>query len=308
MSARLPISAIVLTYNEERNLRACLDSLAGWVTDLYVVDSGSRDGTIAIAESLGATVVAHPFETHTRQWRWALANLPLRTEWVIALDADQRLTPELQAALADAFGSGGTSGSADGYFLNRRQVFRGRWIKHGGYYPKYLLKVFRRGAMTLDDGDLVDHHFHVTGRLIRLPGDLIEDNRNEAQIADWIAKHNRYARLQATQELHGLGRGPKPAVWGSPDQRTAWMKSVWNRLPLYLRPFLYFFYRYVLRLGFLDGKEGFVFHFMQAYWYRLLVDINRDEQSHPPVAGTPAGVAAGADALPGARAVRLRDS
>jgi glycosyltransferase involved in cell wall biosynthesis len=253
--------------------------MAGWVTDLYIVDSGSTDATLAIADELGAKVVSHKFETHTRQWRWALATLPLRTEWVLALDADQRLTPELADAIASAFGEGGSSGETDGFFLNRRQVFRGRWIKYGGYYPKYLLKLFRRSAVALHDSDLVDHHFHVSGRTRQLRGDLIEDNRNEAQIFDWIQKHNRYARLQATQELQQLNAGAAPRLFGSPDERTAWMKSVWSRLPLYLRPFAYFVYRYILRLGFLDGKEGFIFHFMQAYWYRLLIDINRDEQS-----------------------------
>jgi glycosyltransferase involved in cell wall biosynthesis len=283
----LPVSAIVLTFNEERNLRACLESLAGWVTEIFVVDSGSTDGTLQIARELGAKVVTHAFETHTRQWRWALGELPLRTDWVIGLDADQRVSPELCEAIHEAFASGGRAEACAGLFLNRRQVFRGRWIKYGGYYPKYLLKMFRREAVSLDDGDLVDHHFHVTGRLERLGGDLIEDNRNEARIFDWIEKHNRYARLQAKQELLRLGVGPRPRLWGSPDERTAWMKSCWSRLPLYLRPVGYFFYRYVLRLGFLDGKEGFVFHFMQAFWYRLLVDINRDEQTRAAASAPP---------------------
>jgi glycosyltransferase involved in cell wall biosynthesis len=299
----LPITAVVLTFNEEKNLRACLESLSGWVSQIFIVDSGSTDGTLAIARELGATIVAHKFETHTRQWRWAMAELPIATDWVIGLDADQRVTPELAASITRAFAPGGTSAETDGFFLNRRQVFRGRWIRHGGYYPKYLLKLFRRRAVKFDDGDLVDHHFHVAGRLVRLAGDLIEDNRNEARIFDWIEKHNRYARLQARQELLRLGLGPAPRLFGSPDERTAWMKSVWSRLPLYLRPLGYFVYRYVLRLGFLDGKEGFVFHFMQAYWYRLLVDINRDEQSRQ--AGAPDAAAVGQNA-PAAPALESR--
>ena len=295
MSARrLPVTAIVLTYNEERNLRPCLESLAAWVTELFVVDSGSTDGTLAIAEAFGARVVHHKFETHTRQWRWALEQLPLKTEWVIGLDADQRVSPELADAIATAFADTPALERTTGFFLNRRQVFRGRWIKYGGYYPKYLLKMFRRGAVSLDEGDLVDHHFHVTGTLVRLRGDLIEDNRNEARIADWIEKHNRYARLQARQEVEQLGHGPRPRFWGTPDERTAWMKHVWKRLPLYLRPIGYFVYRYVVRLGFLDGKEGFIFHFMQAFWYRLLVDINRDELT---AADRPAAEASATQAL-----------
>jgi hypothetical protein len=157
-------------------------------------------------------------------------------------------------------------------------VFRGRWIRHGGYYPKYLLKLFRRSAVSVDASDLVDHHFRVAGPTERLTGDLVEDNHNEAAIFDWIAKHNRYARLQATEELARLRGGRAAGGWtGHPDARTERRKSVWVRMPRYTRPLGYFLYRYVVRLGFLDGKQGFVFHFMQAWWYRLLVDINLDE-------------------------------
>jgi glycosyltransferase involved in cell wall biosynthesis len=276
----VPVSVVVLTRNEERNLRACLDSVREWVQDVFVVDSGSTDRTVSMAEAAGARVVNHPFETHARQWRWALETLPITTEWVLALDADQRVTPELRAAIVSTL-SGPSATSVSGYFLNRRQVFRGRWIRHGGYYPKYLLKLFRRGAVSLDDADLVDHHFTVNGSAGRLAGDLIEDNRNEAAIAEWIAKHNRYAVLQARQEVLARRTAPRvnvSAILGHPDQRTQWLKQQWARLPLFVRPCLYVAYRYVLRGGFLDGREGFVFHVLQGFWYRLLVDINISEQ------------------------------
>jgi hypothetical protein len=115
---------------------------------------------------------------------------------------------------------------------------------------------------------------------VLLEHDIVEDNRNEASIAAWTAKHNRYAVLQAQEQLAraaAAANGVRPALFGSPDERVLWLKQVWNGLPLYWRPALYFGYRYVLRLGFLDGREGFVFHVLQAFWYRLLVDINIDE-------------------------------
>jgi hypothetical protein len=235
---------------------------------------------VEIAREFGAEVVTHAFESHARQWQWALASLPIATPWVLALDADQSLTPELKENMQRQLVAWTADDSPVGGYLNRRQVFRGRWIRHGGYYPKYLLKLFRRDRVRIDDRDLVDHHFHVAGKTAILEGDLIEDNRNENEIAVWIGKHNRYAVLQAREEqARANGGAPhlRADALGTPDERTRWQKGLWNRMPLYVRPFGYFVYRYVVRLGFLDGKEGFIFHFMQAFWYRLLVDINRDE-------------------------------
>jgi len=274
----VPLAAVILTLNEERNLDECLGSLAGWVSELHVVDSGSTDQTLAIAARHDARVTPHPFETHAKQWQWALLALPLEADWVLALDADQHVTPELAAEIGRLVTS--NDPAIAGGYVKRRQVFRGRWIRHGGYYPKYLLKLFRRSAVWMDEGDLVDHHFHVRGNTVLLDHDIVEDNRNEASIEAWTAKHNRYAVLQAKEQLAraAAGRnGTRAAPFGTPDERVLWLKQVWNGLPLYWRPALYFVYRYVLRLGFLDGREGFVFHVLQAYWYRLLVDINVDE-------------------------------
>jgi len=279
--ARVPISAVVLTYNEEDNLPACLESLSAWVGEIFIVDSGSTDATLAIAERHGAKVVHHAFESHTRQWRWALESLPCAYEWVLGLDADQRVTPELRAELERLFAEGpaGPEG-VDGIYVRRRQIFRGSWIRHGGYYPKYLLKLFRRGGVRIDENDLLDHHFYVAGPTRNLPFDILEDNLKEYDISFWIEKHNRYARLHAREEMarrHGEGAWViEPALGGSPDQRIVWLKERWYRMPLYVRPALYFVYRYFLRLGFLDGKQGFIFHFLHAFWYRLLVDIHLD--------------------------------
>ena len=278
----LPITAIVLTYNEERNLPDCLASLAGWTGEIFVVDSGSDDATLAIAERYGAQIVAHPFETHARQWTWALANLPIAHEWVLGLDADQHVTPELRDELAQRFGPGHASlAGIDGFYVKRRQIFRGRWIKHGTYYPKYLLKLFRPDKVKFDERDLMDHHFYVAGPTAQLEHDIVEDNQKENDIAFWVAKHNRYAPLHAQEELlrrREIDAWPiRAALFGSPDQRVVWLKQRWYHLPLFLRPLIYFFYRYLLRLGFLDGKQGFIFHFLQGFWYRVLVDIHLDE-------------------------------
>jgi glycosyltransferase involved in cell wall biosynthesis len=289
----MPFSTIVLTYNEEHNLQRCLSQLAGLSAEIFVVDSGSTDGTLDIAARY-ASVVHHPFDTHARQWSWALANLPISTKWVLALDADQQLSPELREEFAALFTQPEAIGQdVEGIYIKRRQIFRGRWIKHGGYYPKYLLKLFRIDKVQFDPTDLVDHHFYVPGRTVKLKHDLIENNFKENSISFWIEKHNRYARLLAREQLQRLrsaGHAPiRPSPFGNPDQRTLWLKRVWYRCPGYVRPFLYFFQRYFLRMGFLDGKEGFIFHFLQAFWFRLLVDIKLEEmESGTPQPGEPA--------------------
>ena len=299
-------TVVILTFNEERNLRASLESLSGWASRLVIVDSGSTDATCAIAKEHGATILVHPFETHAKQWKWALAQLPPETDWVLGLDADQQLTPELRTTIDELLASHPT---AVGAYVNRRQIFRGTWIRHGGYYPKFLLKLFRLAHVELDEGDLVDHHFIVRGPTVNLRADLIEDNRNEAQIATWTAKHNRYAVLQARQEL-AASAAPVAfsAVFGAPDDRVKWLKQQWARLPLFVRPCLYVFYRYVVRLGFLDGKQGFVFHVLQGFWYRLLIDVNIDELREQglnrPAAGSQRTSAAIGDAAPPAPGLR----
>ena len=291
-----PVSVIILTYNEEANLPDCLASLIGLSCPFYIVDSGSTDRTVAIAEAAGAVVLEHPFETHAKQWAWALQHVPVTTPWVLALDADQQLTPTLREEIAALFTRDESPAGVAGFYINRRQIFRGQWIRHGGYYPKYLLKLFRRDRVWLDPDEFVDHHFYVTGPTGKLRSDLIEVNKKEDDLSFWIAKHDRYAALLASEEWrrwHTAHPMPvSPSLTGAPDQRTLWFKHLWWRCPRYIRPVLYFFYRYILRLGFLDGKEGFVFHFLQALWFRLLVDIRLDEiersRAHPasPAPGT----------------------
>jgi glycosyltransferase involved in cell wall biosynthesis len=278
----LVLAVVVLTYNEESNLPTCLTSLRGLPHALTIVDSGSTDRTLAIAAEHGARTFTHPFESHAQQWRWAIQQVEPTFEWVLGLDADQSLSSELQSELVELFTSGGDRlAPYVGFYLNRRQIFRGQWIRHGGYYPKYLLKLFRRGRVVIDDRDLIDHHFYVAGPTTKLRGDLIEDNRKEADITFWISKHVRYANLHAREELARRSASQpwlvQPALFGTPDERVVWLKRLWYRMPLYARPCLYFVYRYLFRRGFLDGKQGFIFHFLQSFWYRLLVDIHVDD-------------------------------
>lgn len=279
--SRIPLSVIVLTRDEELNLPNCLGSVAELVDEIFVVDSGSTDRTLEIAQEYGATVVTHEFHGHTAQWRWALENLPLRNAWVLGLDADQRLMPELGGELRRIFRDGHPQRNVAGFYIARRNVFRGKWIRWGGYYPKYLLKLFRRDSVVLDETDLLDHHFRVQGATAKLENDIIEENYKEEKIDFWIQKHLQYAELLAHEEMRRSAGSRnelvKAKLAGSPDERAEWLKKTWNKLPRFVRPGGYFIWRYFFRLGFLDGKQGFAFHFLHAFWYRLIADLKIDE-------------------------------
>ena len=278
-------SFIVLTYNEEIHLPRLLESIAGLKAPIYIFDSGSTDGTLAIAETYGAEVAYHKFENHPKQWNAALQAFEITTPWIIGLDADQLLTKELYARL-QAFRSDEVPAGVNGIYFNRKNFFKGKWLRYGGYFPKYMLKMFRRGHGGSDLQENMDHRFIVDGEtVVWKDGYLLEENLKESSISFWLAKHNRYSDLVAQEELERREAARVQSVrarfWGSPDERIAYLKRWWWKMPLYLRPFLYFFYRYVIQLGFLDGKQGFVFHFLQAFWFRLIVDIKMDEQLHP---------------------------
>ncbi len=279
-----PLSVVVLTYNEELNLPTCLNSLRPLECPIFVVDSGSTDRTLEIASLHGAHLATHAFETHSKQWQWALSNLPIGSEWVLAIDADQylpfELAEEIRMVLAPDSPAPIPAGT-NGVYLNRRYIFRGTWLRHGGLYPKLLLKLFRKRHVRMDELDLLDHHFYVAGDTTTLSHDLIEHNRKEDDIAFWSQKHIGYAAKLAQEEVarrrDRTQRPLKSRFFGTPDEHIVALKSIWGTMPPYVRPFMYFFYRYVVRLGWLDGKQGLVFHTLQALWFRLLVDISVDQ-------------------------------
>ncbi len=266
------VSIVVLTFNEEANLPACLDSIRGLECDSFVVDSGSTDRTLDIARQYGAHVASHPFDNYARQRNWAQQNLPITTEWVIHLDADERLTPELVQEINGMFREHRLT--ADGYMFRKRTMFMGRWIKHGGHYPSFHLRLFKRARGRCEDR-LYDQHFVVDGKVEVLKNDYIDVLTSD--LGTWTARHNRWAELEARemltlQQQQQEGRVRSDA-FGNPIERRRWLREgFFAKWPLFLRAFLYWGYRYFLRLGFLDGTEGLIFHFLQGCWFRFLVD------------------------------------
>lgn len=277
----IPVSVILTTRNEEANLECTLDAIAGFVDEIFVIDSESADATVDIARRHGAQVANLPYE-HGRiiPWiyQWGLDNLPLRNEWVLILEADQRPDEALKRSLQQLFAR--REIDECGFYVRRRQVFRGRHLRFGGYGSKWMLKLFRKGAGELDPKEQ-DTRVYVRERTAKLEGNLMEENAKEEQILFYLEKHLRYADAFAREELARRRRGIewrlKPRLMGTPDERTLWLKSAYYRMPLYVRPFFYFLYRYFILLGFLDGKQGFVFHFFQAFWFRLVIDIRLEE-------------------------------
>ena len=274
-------SFIILTFNEEQHLPRLLNSITELNAPTFILDSGSTDDTLKIAESFGAIVKFHPFENHPKQWDYALKNFEVQTPWVIGLDSDQVVTPELLELLINF--NDDTYRNVEGIYFNRKNIFKGKWIKHGGYYPKYQLKMFRYGIGYSDLNENMDHRFIVAGNTtIWKKGHLLEENLKENEIRFWIDKHNRYSDLVANEEIERMEnlrkQTIKPKLFGDPYQRTAYLKSMWWKLPRFLRPFIYFAYRMTFQLGFLDGRIGILFHFLQGFWFRLIVDVKIAEK------------------------------
>lgn len=268
-------SFIILTYNEEVHLPRLLKSIEKLNAPIYILDSGSTDTTLKIAEEFKAQVKSNPFENHPKQWDFALKNFKIDTPWTIGLDADQILSPELFGLLANFKDQDFKETNA--IYFNRKNYFQGQWIKHGGYFPFYLLKMFRTGIGYSDLNENMDHRFIVPGNaIIWKNGYLIEENLKENDLNFWISKHQRYSDLVAKEEferMKGLRQQTlKPNLLGNPDERRAWLKKLWWQLPLGLRPYLYFSYRFLFKLGILDGRKGIHFHYLHALWFRKLID------------------------------------
>lgn len=273
-------SFVILTYNEEEHLPRLLSSIQNLNAETFILDSGSTDQTLDICETYGVKTAFHAFDNHPKQWDAALRIFTFSTPWLICLDADQIVTPELNRQLGDFRDE--DHKHIDGIYFNRKNYFKGHWLRYGGYYPKYLLKMLRTGIGYSDLNENMDHRFVVPGSTLTWKnGHILEENLKENDISFWISKHNRYSDLLASEEVERMNKlriqTVKTNFWGNPDERTAWLKNLWWRLPRFLRPFLYFTYRMTFQLGILDGRTGILFHFLQGFWFRVIVDVKIGE-------------------------------
>jgi glycosyltransferase involved in cell wall biosynthesis len=271
------LSVIILTLDEEANLPVALASLRGLDPEIFVVDSGSTDRTLEIARAAGCHVVQHRFESQAQQLNWALDTLPIGTPWVMRLDADERLTPELAQELSARLPA--LPDDVTGLLVKRRVYFWGRWIRRGGYYPTWLLRIWRRGRARCEQRWMDEHMVVDSSRTMRLDHDIIDENQKG--LTFWTDKHNRYADREVRDLLVLRERSGTTVDLDDQPGIRRWLKeNLYTRAPLFWRALGYWFYRYVLRLGFLDGRPGLVFHFLQGF----LVPLSGRRQAR----GTPA--------------------
>ncbi|MCW8828147.1 MAG: glycosyltransferase family 2 protein [Gammaproteobacteria bacterium] len=267
------LTAIILTYNEHQHVARCIESIREISDRIVVVDSGSLDNTRDVAKGLGAEVLNNSWLNYATQFNWALSQLDPETEWVLRIDADEYLTQELATDIQLRLPELGPE--IEGVYLERRMTFQGRLIQHGGVFPGKMLRLFRYGRGECENR-WMDEHIKVAGPTVEFKGELIDDNLNS--LTWWTDKHNKYASREAVDILNlEYGFMPHDSVaslqGGGQAGVKRWLKErVYARLPTGFRAFAYFFYRYAIRLGFLDGQAGTAFHFLQGFWYRYLVD------------------------------------
>lgn len=266
-------TVIVLTFNSEDTLGATLNQARLVSDEIFVVDSFSADNTVELAQSLGAKVIQHSFEHYGAQRNWAIDNLPISRPWQLHLDADEWMDHQLVAsilALPD-------TQEHSGYFLPRYMRFLGRMLRHGGMSPTWHLRLFQSGAGRCEDRKYDQHFILKSGTSGKLQGAMVDDIR--MALTEWTARHNRWSDGEVAELASGGSSAQvQPDFRGNPAQRKRFLRQRYNQLPLFIRPFGLFFYRYFVRLGFLDGVEGLIFWVLQTFWFRFLIDAKIWEQ------------------------------
>ena len=268
------IAVVILTFNEEIHIERCIRSAKAVANEIIVVDSYSTDETCAIARSMGAKVYQHKFENYARQINWAFDNCDIQADWIWRLDADEYIEPLLASNALQALEN--IPEDVNGIYVNKKIVFMGLPLLHGGWYPVPHIKIIRKGFGACEDTWMDEHLVLFSGKTISIDGDQTDENLNDLNW--WSHKHVNYASREAINmllmecNLHNRKTEVQPKLFGTGTERKRWLKIKYVKAPLFIRPFINFFIRYILKGGFLDGKRGFIWHFMQGYWYWMLVD------------------------------------
>lgn len=264
------LTAIILTYNEEIHLQRCLDSLKDVVKEVFIIDSYSTDSTREIAKSNGAHFYQNPWVNYSLQFNWGIDNCSINTDWILRIDADEYLTPELQAEIKDNLPNLNTEIS--GIDVPLKRVFLNKHMKRGLGEIK-MLRIFRKGKARLEDRWMDEHIEILEGTTVTFKNSFADHNLNN--LSWWTAKHNSYSNREVVDLLdieYNLINNNSHVKLSKQALMKRNLKIKYVKMPLFWRCFIYFIYRYFFRLGFLDGKEGFLWHFLQGWWYRTIVD------------------------------------
>lgn len=267
MTRQNKITVLILTYNEEKNIRYALNNVKNWAEEIVILDSYSTDKTIDIAKEYGANVYVRKFDNFSAQRKYALNELEINGDWVFVLDADEYLTEELKLEISSLLES--QKNKNDAYFIKRRFYWQGQWLKKC-FYPTTLLRFGKKGYLDCDDRPINEHLICKTDNIGYFDNDFIDYNRKD--LNDWVLKHNGYATREADQLMEKDETEYK--LFATQYERKRWIRTnIWNNLPPVVRPFIYFFYRYIIQMGFLDGKKAFMYHFIDSFVYRTLIDF-----------------------------------
>lgn len=268
---KISITAVIMTFNEEIHLERCLISLKNICDEIIVVDSYSSDSTNEIANNYGARFYQNKWINHATQFNWAIENIQINSDWVLRIDADEFLSDELIRYLTKL---NNVNNEIKGITLNRLMYFMDKPLKYGGMYPIKHLRIFRNGFGKCEQRWMDERIILSSGDTFHINLDLIDHNKNN--LSWWTAKHNSYATREAI-DLLNYKYNFFDSFSLENDLRNNGLlrrklKKIYSNLPLFIRPFLFFLVRYFIQLGFLDGKRGLIWTFLQCFWYRFLID------------------------------------
>ena len=267
------VGIILLVYNEEIHLKRCLDNLLLLTSNIYVVDSYSNDKTVDILNEYGINFVQNTFINHSNQLNFAIKNFPYKTNYIIRIDSDELLSLELIQEIKTSKLLDSTS-DISGFYIKRKVKFLNKTLNYGNINPIWLLRLWKIGKGVCDD-KLMDEKIIVSDQnTAKLQNIIIDNNLNN--LTWWTHKHNNYSNREALEILNNKYLITKNSFKGdyySIDFILFLLKSFYNKMPIFLRSFLLFFYSYFLKLGILDGIPGFIWNVLQVFWYRYLVDV-----------------------------------
>jgi glycosyltransferase involved in cell wall biosynthesis len=268
------IAVVILTHNEELHIARAIQSVRSFAAEIFVIDAFSTDRTIEIAQSLGAVVLSHHWVNYAQQFQWAVDHAPISSDWIMRLDADEVIEPDLAETIRLQLPT--LPAAVTGITLARKHIFMDRWIRHGGRYPLTLLRLFRRGCGRIEQRWMDEHIVVESGRIVHFSGGFADHNLKD--LSFFIDKHNGYASREALDVLnqrHDLFTRDGSLSAGSSARQAGLRRlikeRIYNRIPFLLSSLGYFLFRYIFQLGFLDGREGVIYHGLQAFWYRFLV-------------------------------------